>query len=244
LDLTGQRFGRFVVLARAPDRKRNVYWKCKCDCGEFKTVCQGSLRSGKSKSCRCYQRSRIREIHRVNIPIGTRFGKLVVLGIAESKYGKTHWSCQCDCGNIKNVESNHLRYGDTKSCGCYQKEQLWLPKGVAAFNRLYQSYCHTAKNRGYAFSLSEKAFKLITKQRCYYCGTKPTQIRRVKSCNGDYVHNGIDRTDNSKGYVPGNIVACCRQCNFMKNNYSQKDFLAHVERIHKHQLNLSRGEVR
>lgn len=48
---------------------------------------------------------------------GKRFGKLVVLYEAEKVGEKTHWICKCDCGNLKNVSSIHLKNGDTKSCG-------------------------------------------------------------------------------------------------------------------------------
>lgn len=49
---------------------------------------------------------------------GKRFGKLVALSKAESRSGKTYWLCQCDCGNQKEVQTNHLTNGATQSCGC------------------------------------------------------------------------------------------------------------------------------
>jgi len=57
-DLTGQRFGRLMVLARAPNIKTRVVFHCECDCGN-KTIVDGySLRSGLSKSCRCLAKER------------------------------------------------------------------------------------------------------------------------------------------------------------------------------------------
>jgi len=49
---------------------------------------------------------------------GKRFGKLVAISKAPSKNGKTYWLCQCDCGNQKEIQTNHLIEGTTKSCGC------------------------------------------------------------------------------------------------------------------------------
>ena len=36
IDLTGQKFGRWTVLERAFNGKREVYWLCQCDCGTIK----------------------------------------------------------------------------------------------------------------------------------------------------------------------------------------------------------------
>lgn len=56
--------------------------------------------------------------------IGNTYGYLTVIERAEnSKEGRAQWLCQCKCGNQVIVLGKHLRSGNTKSCGCYQKEQ-------------------------------------------------------------------------------------------------------------------------
>ena len=50
---------------------------------------------------------------------GQQFGYLTP--IEYIKGGK--WRCQCKCGNEVIVLGKHLRSGNTKSCGCYQKER-------------------------------------------------------------------------------------------------------------------------
>lgn len=52
-DLTGQRFGRLVVLKRDLSYKKAAYWICRCDCGNEATVQSCHLRSGATKSCGC-----------------------------------------------------------------------------------------------------------------------------------------------------------------------------------------------
>jgi hypothetical protein len=54
LNLTGQRFGRLVVIQEA-DRtaNRGVRWLCQCGCGNSKIVTGGNLRSGNTRSCGC-----------------------------------------------------------------------------------------------------------------------------------------------------------------------------------------------
>lgn len=54
IDLTGQRFGRLVVVGRdGSDKTGHVTWLCKCDCGKQILVCGRELRNGDSKSCGC-----------------------------------------------------------------------------------------------------------------------------------------------------------------------------------------------
>ena len=61
LDLTGQRFARLYVVRRAENHKKQVVWKCKCDCGAVVYVQGGHLRGGKIVSCGCYQRENNRQ---------------------------------------------------------------------------------------------------------------------------------------------------------------------------------------
>lgn len=54
--------------------------------------------------------------------LGQKIGRLTVLEPVDNIKGRTAWKCQCDCGNIINVTTKSLRSGNTKSCGCLQKE--------------------------------------------------------------------------------------------------------------------------
>lgn len=54
---------------------------------------------------------------------GMRFHRLVVLSIAGTK--PMRWLCQCDCGNTKVINADHLGGDGTKSCGC-----LWLRRQI------------------------------------------------------------------------------------------------------------------
>lgn len=64
-DLTGQRFGRLVVLERSFDvperhwrsedaRFNRTRWRCACDCGNVIRVDGQSLKRGKTRSCGCW----------------------------------------------------------------------------------------------------------------------------------------------------------------------------------------------
>lgn len=57
-DLVGQRFGRWLVKSRAPNRSRKPFWLCQCDCGVESVVGAKNLREGRSRSCGCWSRTR------------------------------------------------------------------------------------------------------------------------------------------------------------------------------------------
>jgi 5-methylcytosine-specific restriction endonuclease McrA len=52
----------------------------------------------------------------------SKFGRLTVLYQVKCKSYDTVWRCKCDCGKEKNITSMCLRYGLTKSCGCFHSE--------------------------------------------------------------------------------------------------------------------------
>lgn len=55
---------------------------------------------------------------------GNTYGYLTVIERApNNKDGRAMWRCKCKCGNEVTVMGKHLRSGNTKSCGCYQKER-------------------------------------------------------------------------------------------------------------------------
>ena len=63
-DLTGTRFGNLTVIGRAEDYvyksgRREVMWRCKCDCGNEVVVHKGGMHKGGTVSCGCAKRSRL-----------------------------------------------------------------------------------------------------------------------------------------------------------------------------------------
>jgi hypothetical protein len=125
LDLTGQRFGRLTVVSEATEEGQTVRrWLCRCDCGATRTIVKGSLTSGNTKSCGCWNRDR----RGTGMDLtGQRFGRLTVIEEAPRSptflYGR-RWLCRCDCGNLVTVYQDNLRSGQTVSCDCFRLERL------------------------------------------------------------------------------------------------------------------------
>lgn len=129
-EMVGKKFGMLTVLSvaeprRLPSGQTQQMLSCICDCGEITTVSYSHLKYGGVLSCGCLKhRSKYENL------IGQRFNRLTVIrhlgrisvGTAE-QYSQL-WECQCDCGNVCNVDSRSLKSGNTKSCGCIQGEAL------------------------------------------------------------------------------------------------------------------------
>jgi hypothetical protein len=65
-------------------------------------------------------------------------------------------------------------------------------------------YSERAKKKGVPFELTKTDFDILVKGDCEYCKRSPT------------TWFGIDRVGPSEGYVLGNVVSCCFDCNVDK----------------------------
>jgi hypothetical protein len=182
--------------------------------------------------------------------------KTVIEGRSKTKRGYSKVKCNL-CGNSnKWMRNNLLKRSRTISCGCSThdsskwksigpKNMSWqLPAGEAAFNNLYYQYKLSAEKRGHCFLLSEKQFRNLTKQKCFYCGIEPSRIIKGQGkTSGDYRYNGIDRINNNDGYKIKNAVPCCFNCNSAKGTLSQKEFFELINRIYTLHLEINNETV-
>lgn len=51
-----------------------------------------------------------------------RFGRLVAIRVTKTVRRNKYWLCFCDCGEQKEIREGHLLSGNTKSCGCLNRE--------------------------------------------------------------------------------------------------------------------------
>ena len=51
-NLSGKKFGKWLVVFQEPNRNGHTAWLCRCECGNRSVVTTGDLRSGKSTQCK------------------------------------------------------------------------------------------------------------------------------------------------------------------------------------------------
>ena len=168
---------------------------------------------------------------------GQKFGLLTVLheresGSARKNYTKKNikWLCECECGTKKWIQMPALVCGKAKSCGCTRIKSENRKSYLTARqpeNKIIAKYIDGAKRRNLEWHLEHSQLMTLFKSDCNYCGNKPAQIYH------GFVFNGIDRIDNTKGYLSNNVVSCCGICNQGKSDMSLDQFYDWINRIHK-----------
>lgn len=176
--------------------------------------------------------------------IGENTGAFTILSRLSSKqYTNVKagmWEVMCnECGNKKEITTSQVKkYG---SCGCKQyKDKIKpkgsgkkTPKGTSVFvNMLISIYKSNAKKRKISYELSYDEFASIINEPCAYCGDANENILN-KAKYEDFPYTGIDRVDNSLGYVKENTVPCCEFCNRAKLNRTENYFKNKIIKIAK-----------
>lgn len=166
----------------------------------------------------------------------------------------TYVDVECTlCGKHATKGLADIRYGKTKSCGCLRSA---LKTTDAAYRHKYKHYRRGAKRRELTFSISFEEFIKLGKQNCYYCGLEPeervdsyggriskkTGIRNI-SYTAPFKFGSIDRINSSKGYVKGNCRPSCIQCNTMKLDYTESDFLDKIKAIYKNLIYEKKNKI-
>ncbi len=143
-DLLNKRYGKLVVIADngvkiLKNGNPTRMWLCQCDCGKETVVQTSKLINGHTKSCGC-----MKGVHGDDL-LGKKFNRLTVvewIPPKERTNKRNAWKCICDCGNVVFTNTDKLKSGWVKSCGCLKAERIGnLNKKYKYSNkRLYSVY--------------------------------------------------------------------------------------------------------
>ena len=172
--------------------------------------------------------------------IGKQFGKWKVIKRDSEYRSNAYWVCRCECGLEKPVNSSHLRLGKSISCRrCSEHKH----KGKIC-SRIWSRLRYNSKkghNRQVDLGEPEDAKKflyelLFKKQKCI-CALSGLPIIIATTIEGDK-HGGttasLDRIDSSKGYTRDNVQWVHKWINFMKQDFTQEEFITFCVAVAKH----------
>jgi hypothetical protein len=127
---------------------------------------------------------------------------------------------QCVCGQ---TDPNQFYLSNRKTCkACHHvRQQEWRKVNKVHFRVLSAKY--RAGKKGLHFTISNEYVEALMRYQQYECWYSKRSLIEDFS---------IDRIDNTKGYIIGNIVLCHIQVNYMKNDMSHIEFLGFIRDIY------------
>ena len=169
----------------------------------------------------------MQRLNRIKSLEGKKFGRLTATKRIEfttpGVKTQVKYECHCSCGRVIQVLRGNLTHGNTRSCGCLKKEIAQKRKTTDSLLRLHEIgryYRRNASVRNIEWGLSFSELQKIVSNNCVYCGENP------------HPFIGIDRIENSKGYIHGNIVPCCKRCNQAKNDMTVDQFRTWISKVY------------
>ena len=154
---------------------------------------------------------------------GRRFGRLVALRrVGTDKSRSPLWECQCDCGALKVVTSNHLLNNRVFSCGCLNSDMTTERnfKHGETKTRLHRAWLH----------MRQRCFDIHCDKYAYYGGRGITVCDEWKDsyitfrdwavANGYQDDLTLDRINPDGNYEPSNCrwATLIEQANNKRSN--------------------------
>ena len=171
---------------------------------------------------------------KIKINPGDRFHSLEVLeyiGLDTNKHQV--YQVKCNCGKIKNITKSEL--GRTKTCGCIMKKngnQHFRFRGYDNIGADYFSHIKSgAKKRNLEFDITIEYINNLLVQQNFTCALSKIPINTGSRLQG-YTAS-LDRIDNTKGYIPGNVQWVHRDINYMKQDFTMQEFVNYCQLVSK-----------
>jgi len=162
--------------------------------------------------------------------IGQTYGQWTIISTEIKKGGEirgtkdrtSYWKVKCNCGHETFRSCHSLRTGRTKACkSCC--------KTVNNFNTFLERYFKHVKKRA-----SEKNFELdidckylekLWERQKGKCALSNMQIELRANWQKNLQTASLDRIDNTKGYIKGNVQWLHKDINNMKYTFTEDYFI-------------------
>jgi hypothetical protein len=170
-----------------------------------------------------------------DLKIGEKFNRWTILKKAPSRKYRSVYLCQCECGVEKEIYAYNLKFGKSKSCGCWAFDHTYT--GFEEISGTYWVRIKSeAKRREILFEISiEEMWKLFLAQK-RKCALSDLEIKFAATTK-EFIERettaSIDRIDSSKGYTSDNVQWVHKDINRMKWNLSEEYFKHLCEMVSK-----------
>lgn len=148
---------------------------------------------------------------RIEIPLGTRFGKLTVIGegLPAGKRLERTLQCKCDCGAVASPLLSNLRKANgTRSCGCEKVAVLQAQQEAGRTHGMRYTHVYSVWHGMKQRCLNEKAreFKWYGGRGIRVCESWQQSFEAFYADMGDPPSDKhtIERSDVNGHYEPGN----------------------------------------
>jgi 5-methylcytosine-specific restriction endonuclease McrA len=152
---------------------------------------------------------------RINL-VGQKFGRLVVKEFAgKDKFEKALWLCVCVCSNETIVQSRNLKNGNTRSCGCLQREissQKVIPEEEYEIRKKERNYRGTKKYKKLRDEIWEEF-----KYKCFICEKPLNRSHGRKKDGGEVAHlHSLKELnyDLERFHKKDNLMLLCHKCHY------------------------------
>ncbi len=175
-----------------------------------------------------------------------KFGRLTAIRPIDKRNRTWRWECKCDCGNITIGIISKLKNGCKTSCGCKRKENI-KPKynkyhhAWSGYELISGSYWAQIQNRA---KLAQLEFTLTVKEiwdlyisqnrRCALSGVELFFNADNKSIRKHSQTASLDRIDSTKGYLKGNVQWIHKDINYMKSDFTEREFIDWCGKIYEY----------
>lgn len=228
----GGTYGKLKILSKFSKKIRRQYreiLKAKCSCGNIVEVQLDNIILSPHPMCKeCWV------VNKRCCKVGDRFDKLLVIGFKhfENSACKTKAHCRCDCGNEKYVRPDSLKRNKTNDCGCV------LGYRWKGYKNLSLSYFNHVKRsaflRNINFSISIEYLSDIFESQKGLCALTGIPILLGRLLTKELHTASVDRIDNTKGYIEGNVWWVHKDINTLKTDFQLEKFMYLCTLVSKH----------
>jgi hypothetical protein len=141
--------------------------------------------------------------------------------------------CVCECGKKKNIRADDLKSGRAVSCGCHSKNRwnmvgdknpAWKGRGELSSTK-YLEMKRQALKRKKEFNVSIEYLWDLYKKQDRKCALSGLPVIFGRNGYRNETTASLDRIDNDKGYIEGNVRWVLKDINMIRRDYNSEYFV-------------------